>query len=164
MFELKAISKEAIPRALEKAERYRLLNEPAEAESICLDILRTDPEHQQALVMLLLALTDRFRRPYGVSGTRPEEILPRLKSDYERAYYAGVIEERRTKAWLHRGQSGGDVYQGFRDAMAWYEKAAALRPASNEDALLRWNACARLLMHNQPGGPEAPVRHEPELE
>ena len=55
MFELKRLSEEAIPAALEKATRYRLLNEPAEAESICHDVLQIDPENQQALVVLLLA-------------------------------------------------------------------------------------------------------------
>ena len=34
---LKPLHKDAIKGALAKAERYRLLNEPAEAESICLD-------------------------------------------------------------------------------------------------------------------------------
>ena len=56
MFELKPLSADAIPAALEKAMRYRLLNEPAEAESISQDVLRTDPDNQQALVILLLAL------------------------------------------------------------------------------------------------------------
>jgi len=42
MYELKRLTKEAVPRALEKAERYRLLNEPTEAESICQDILRVE--------------------------------------------------------------------------------------------------------------------------
>src|SRR6266496_5947017 len=32
---LKPISRAAIPRALERAERYRLLSEPEQAESIC---------------------------------------------------------------------------------------------------------------------------------
>ncbi len=57
MFQLKLISKDTIPRALAKAERYRLLNEPQEAESICLDILCVEPDHHEALVMLLLAIT-----------------------------------------------------------------------------------------------------------
>ena len=60
MFELKPIEKGSIPRAIEKAERYRLLNEPVEAESICRDILDVDPENQKALVVLLLAITDQF--------------------------------------------------------------------------------------------------------
>src|SRR5579864_3525344 len=58
--ELKTLSLEAVPRALAKAERYRLLNEPGEAESICRDALDADPDNQDALVMLLLALTDQF--------------------------------------------------------------------------------------------------------
>jgi hypothetical protein len=29
--------------------------------------------------------------------------------------------------------------------MSWYEKAEKLRPSGNDDALLRWNTCARLL-------------------
>jgi len=47
---------------LTKAERYRLLNEPEEAESICRDILDVDPTHEAALVNFLLALTDQFPR------------------------------------------------------------------------------------------------------
>ena len=43
MFELKRLSADAIPAALEKALRYRLLNDPAEAESICHDVLRIVP-------------------------------------------------------------------------------------------------------------------------
>ncbi|HMA21641.1 MAG TPA: hypothetical protein VKO87_12615, partial [Gemmatimonadaceae bacterium] len=58
MYELKPISRDAIPRAIQKAERYRLLNQSWAAESICLDILQIDPGNQQVLVMLVLALTD----------------------------------------------------------------------------------------------------------
>jgi hypothetical protein len=148
MFELKPLSPEAIPRALSKAERYRLLNEPAEAESICLDVLRADPENQQALIDLLLALTDRFGRGYAVGGMSPEEVLPRLKSEYDRAYYAGVICERRAKAQHRQGLPGTAVHDGFRKAMTHYERAAAMQPAGNEDATLRWNTCARILMRN----------------
>jgi hypothetical protein len=150
MFEFKPLSLDAIPAALEKAMRYRLLNEPAEAESISLDVLRTDPENQQALVMLLLALTDRFDKGYAVGVTQAQEILPRLRSPYEQAYYAGIICERRAKAQLHRGGPGCsfEAYDFLRDAMAWYEKAEALRPPGNDDALLRWNACARMILGN----------------
>lgn len=48
-FELKILSPEAVPRALAKAERYRLLNDPGEAESICLDALRAAPHNQEAM-------------------------------------------------------------------------------------------------------------------
>ena len=56
MPDLKKISKEAIPRAIQKAERYRLLNQSWATESICLDILEVDPTNQPVLVMLVLGL------------------------------------------------------------------------------------------------------------
>jgi hypothetical protein len=145
MFELKPIHKEAIPKALEKAERYRLLNEPRQAESICLDILQIDPDNQQALIMLLLALTDRFDR--GVPINRPRELLPRLQSEYDRAYYAGIICERKARAHLSQGAPGAGfaAYELLREAMNWYEKAEAIHPPGNDDATLRWNACVRTI-------------------
>jgi hypothetical protein len=151
IFELKRLSKEAIPAALEKALRYRLLNEPAEAESICHDVLAVDPDNQQALVILLLALTDRFSKGYAVGVTQAQEVLPRLRDPYERAYYAGIICERRAKAQLHLGHpgSGHNAYEFLCEAMGWYEKTEALRPPGNDDALLHWNTCARIIMGNQ---------------
>ena len=151
MFELKRLSEEAIPAALEKALRYRLLNEPAEAESICQDILRIDPENQQALVVLLLALTDRFGKGYALAVTQAQEVLSRLRDAYERAYYAGIICERRAKAQLNQSHPGSahDAYEFLREAMNWYEKAEMLHPPKNDDALLHWNTCARIIMGNQ---------------
>src|SRR5262245_31851578 len=103
MFELKPISKEAIPRALARAERYRLLNEPQEAESICRDVVAADPDNQEALVMLLLALTDQFGRGSEVTITRAREVLTLLHGEFEQAYYDGVIAERWGKAQLRMG-------------------------------------------------------------
>src|SRR5829696_290773 len=149
MFTPKPISRDAIPSALAKAERYRLLNEPGEAESICLDILQIDPDHQDAMVMLILALTDQF--PQDTSSrslTHAGELAARLAEDYDRAYYSGIIRERRAKAVLQRDRYGAaaTAAEWLRDAMSLFERAEALRPAHNDDALLRWNACARLLM------------------
>jgi tetratricopeptide (TPR) repeat protein len=151
MFELKRLSPEAIPAALEKALRYRLLHEPAEAESICHDVLTIDPENQEALVMLLLAITDRFGIGYGVGVTEAQHVLTALRDEYERAYYAGIICERRAKAQLQQGYPGAshDAYEFLREAMTWYEKAETLRPPKNDDALLHWNTCARIIMRNQ---------------
>src|SRR5437867_9649959 len=114
MFELKPISKEAIPSALKKAERYRLLNEPREAESICRDILRTGPANQAATVMLLLAMTDQFGRGFEVELDDARAVLPQILDSYERAYYAGVVFERWGKALLARASPG---YDWFREAM-----------------------------------------------
>ena len=151
MFELKPLSEEAIPAALEKAMRYRLLNEPGEAESVCHDILRADPDNQEALVTLLLALTDRFGKGYAVGVMEAREVLARLHDPYERAYYHGILCERRGKALLHHGGPGSsfEAYEYLREAMDSYEKAEAIRPPGNDDALLRWNACARIIMRNQ---------------
>jgi hypothetical protein len=149
-FELKSLSHEAIPAALEKAHRYRLLNEPEQAESICEDVLRLDPENQEALTSLVLALTDRFSSSRPVSPRRVRELLPRLKGDYERAYYAGIIAEREGVAWVRSGQprSGEAAYVCFREAMRHFERAERLRPPANDDAILRWNSCARMIMNH----------------
>ena len=151
MPELKRLHQDAISAALEKAERYRLLNEPAEAESICLDVLAVDPENQQAIVTLLLALTDRFEKGYGVSDTQAKELLARLKSAYDRTYYSGIVAERRAKVKLRQNTPDCrfQAYDLFRDAMNYFEKAEAIRPAENDEALLRWNTCARIIERNK---------------
>jgi len=151
MSDLKPLSKEAIPAALEKAVRYRLLNEPGEAESICLDVLKADPENQEAIITLLLALTDRFTKGYGVSDTQAKQLLSRIKDEYERAYYTGIFAERRAKTKL--AQNTPDcrfqAYDLFRDAMDCFEKAEAIRPPGHDDALLRWNTCVRIIAQNK---------------
>ena len=150
MSELKRLHKDAIPAALEKAERYRLLNEPGEAESICLDILNVDPENQQAIIVLLLALTDRFEKGYGVSDSQTKELLARLKSEYDRAYYSGIVAERRAKMKLRQNTPDCrfQAYDLLREAMSWFEKAEPSRPPGHDDAILRWNTCARIITRN----------------
>ena len=151
MFELKPLSKEAIPRALERAERYRLLNEPRVAESICRDILRTQPENQQALITLILAVTDQFARGPSSFAKVALDLIPQLKQEYDRGYYTGIIYERQGKAKLNQGGpgSGFEAYDLLRTAMDWFEKAEAMHSAGNEDAILRWNTCARIIMNNR---------------
>jgi hypothetical protein len=151
---LKPLGRDSIDGALAKAERYRLLNEPGEAESICLDILEVDPENQSARIALLLALSDQFVEEPQAFG-RAREVATSLASDYDRAYYGGLIAERRAKAQLARHGSG--AYDWIVDAMECFERAEALRPAGNDDALLRWNACVRFLERHpylRPGGQE----------
>jgi hypothetical protein len=164
MFELKPISAEAIPEALSKVERYRLLNEPWQAESICLDVLGIDPQNQQALVMLLLSRTDQFGK--GVSAASARELLGRIIGEYERAYYSGIICERWADALLHQGAPGAGftAYQWLREAMEHYHRAEALRPAGNDDALLRWNTCVRILARNRELRPRGEESFEPAFE
>lgn len=147
MHELKKLRPEAVPAALERARRYRFLNEPVEAESICLDILAIDPDHHDALVTLLLALTEQFDQRLAASLREAKQVVERLPEGYEREYYAGLILERRAKAIMARGGPGSVyvAYSGLLQAMDYYERAMPLRPAGTDDAILRWNTCARIL-------------------
>ena len=151
MFELKSLHKEAISAALEKAKHYRLLNEPSAAQSICLDILQIEPNNQDALVNLVLAMSDRFAKDYAVGDTQTQDYLSRIENEYERAYYTGIVYERRAKAVLDQGTplAASNAYELFRQAMNWFDKAEAIRPAGNDDAILRWNGCARIVMRNK---------------
>jgi hypothetical protein len=146
MFELKPLHPEAIPAALEKANRYRLLNEPGAAESIYLDILAIDPDNQEALINIVLAMSDRFGKDYAIGDARITEYLMRIHGDYERTYYTGIMYERRAKAVLAR--DGVGAFELFRQAMECFETAESMRPAGNDDAILRWNGCARVITRN----------------
>jgi len=157
---LKAIAKEGIPHALEKAERYRLLNDPAQADSICRDILAVDPKHQQALRVLVLALTDQLAESPG-AGTEARMHVKELADEYERAYYLGIVFERETRAYLRRKNVvRSAAYDGFRHAMEWYERAGEIRPG-DVDAVLRYNSCIRAItserLEPEQAGPELPL-------
>lgn len=158
--QLKPITKEGIPTALQKAERYRLLNDSSAAESICLDVLSVDPDNQQALVMFLLSLTDQLGEDDATDAVkRARDVLPKLKDEYKRCYYSGIISERKAKAILRGGAMGVDevAHDWLRDAMRWFEKAEAIRPPGNDECILRWNSCARMLDKH---APKRPTREE----
>jgi hypothetical protein len=165
MFELKSLHKDAIPAALVKVERYRLLNEPQQAESICLDILAADAENQQALIALILSLTDQFASTVTERVHDAQALLPRLHREYDRAYFAGIICERRARALLAQGNpgSGFAAYDWFRGAMTWFEKAETMKRPENEEAVLRWNSCARFLNLHPHLEPKPEERAEPML-
>ena len=160
MTKLKAIAASGIPHALEKAERYRLLNDPAQAESICRDVLAVDATHQDALRILILALTDQFGESTA-STTEARARVKELKDEYERTYYTGIVYERETRAYLRRKNVvRSAAYDGFRHAMEHYERAGELRP-NDVDAVLRWNSCVRAIeterLEAEVGGPELPL-------
>lgn len=161
MFKLKAISAEAIPVALAKAERYRLLNEPAQAESICQDILAIDPNNQQALVTVVLSLTDQMES--NATAQQAQKWLSRLDGEYERNYYAGIIAERLGRAYMrHQVHSFGfEAYECFQEAMLHFAEAESLHPSGNDDAILRWNACVRTLNSHPELRPRPEESYEP---
>jgi tetratricopeptide (TPR) repeat protein len=147
-FELKKLNRDSLPAALKKAEHYRLLNEPRQAESICRDILEIDSTHRQALIMLALSLSDQFESETARKADEAKRILEQVPDEYERSYYTGLICERRATAYLQGGRAGtsGWAFDWYRQAMDWYEKAERARPQGNDDVLLRWNTCARIIM------------------
>jgi len=149
-FDLKSISAQSIPEALARVERYRLLNEPSLAESICLDILAVEPAHQQALISLLLARTDQFSSAAGdtINAKAAQDVLPQITGDYERAYYTGIFWERLGHSRLRQHGHGEAAYHALREAMEHYEKAASFNLPGNDDPTLRWNTCARVIMKN----------------
>lgn len=164
MFTLKPISHDGIDTALAKAERYRLLGEPDEAESICLDILEIDPANRSARVSLILALTDEISQE-GNSFGKAVEAISSLESRYDRAYYSGVAWERRAKAVS--GSKGkipnGYVYDWIVKALQFFEEAERLRPAGNDSSILRWNACVRFLEHHKELAPMTEKAPAPDL-
>ena len=165
MFDLRPLSTDAIPAALAKAERYRLLNEPDEAESICQDILAVDPDNQPAIIAMILSITDQLRDEGGAAHVlRAQQIVPRLHDEYARAYYGALIKERRARAYWSHGRNAL-AYEWLVEALQGFDRALALRPAGNDDAVLRWNACVRLLQKLPPPtadhlSPEAVITSE----
>ncbi len=163
---LKRITREGVAAALQKAHRYRVLNDSAAAESICLDVLAVEPENVEAFVMHVLAITDQFGAGHAEDLKRAEGAVARLSDPYKRAYYRGIVCERWAKGILARNVPRGEqmAWEWVDRAFDAYAEAERLRAAGNDEAILRWNACVRLLEahpHVQPGGKEA---WEPALE
>jgi tetratricopeptide (TPR) repeat protein len=144
-FNLKTISKDGIPEAISKVELYRYLNEPEEAESICRDILAADPGNQLALRLLGLTLTDQFEGRHSDRYAEAEKIFLALADAYEMHYYTGLLLERRAKAQIRAGVTAHILVGSLHEAMRRFEEAEKLRPPNNDDAMLRWNRCVRLL-------------------
>ncbi|MBL7864499.1 MAG: hypothetical protein JNK10_06470 [Cyclobacteriaceae bacterium] len=147
-FKIKPLSREGVEAALAKAEHYRLLNQPKLAESICLDILEVDRENQKANIILLLALTDQFGSALSSAAKQAQEIANKLKDEFSRVYYSGIIHERQGNVALNSAVHGSDwdAYEWYMEAMELFERAEKLSPSGNNDAVLRWNTCARTIM------------------
>jgi hypothetical protein len=147
---LKPITREGVATALQKAHRYRVLNDSVAAESICLDVLAIDPTNVDALVMHVLSVTDQFPTGAVDDLRRAEAAVSRLSDRYKNAYYQGVICERWAKAILHRAAPRAHemAHEWIENAFGWYEKADQLKEPGNDEAILRWNACVRILQRD----------------
>jgi hypothetical protein len=156
-YAIKHIRPSGIEAALQKADKYRALNQPAEAESICRDVLAIDADHQLALRTLGLALTDRFEPFSGALFGEAQQTFARLRDPYEREFYAGLVCERQARAQLLAHLPLASIHALFEQALVHYAEAETLRPPDNEDSILRWNSCVRALQATpDPGRPEPP--------
>jgi hypothetical protein len=160
IIELKAISKDAIPEALAKAEHYRMINEPFEAASICMDVLAVDAENEKARIIMLLALTDQFKEQLNPAFPKAQELVSQLGDSYCKEYYGGIVCERRAKVHMGRGEPGSGhlAHEWFKKAMDHFERALAGCASNTQEAVLRWNTCARIIMDNpeiRPGEEDA---------
>jgi tetratricopeptide (TPR) repeat protein len=142
---LKRIHPDGVDAALKKADRYRELNQPAEAESICRDVLAVDAANDLALRILGLALTDQFGPSTAERFAEAQQVFGRLADAYERAFYTGLACERQAKAQLAAELPLRSVRPLFDRALARYAEAETIRPPGNDDAILRWNSCVRAL-------------------
>ncbi|HEX4445146.1 MAG TPA: tetratricopeptide repeat protein [Polyangiaceae bacterium] len=142
-FQLKQLPRASLDAAIAKAEHYRDLNQPEEAESICRDILDVDGAHPTAWKILGLALTDRFATGQVGLFEQAIEAFEKLPDAYDRTYHLGVAWERSAKAHAERNEAHSAVV-AFEHALELFEKAERMKPQS-PDPILRWNRCVRLL-------------------
>lgn len=155
--ELKKIGADAVEAASEKAEHYRLLNDPEQAESVCLDVLAVDDDNQRVKRILILVLTDQFADKATSSRVKLARAQAQsLTDEYERLYYHGLILEGEGRAYLGKGLHGSFAYECFEEAMELFEEAMDKRPKGNDDTILRWNSCLRTVrtLRLEPRGPE----------
>ena len=148
-FAFRLLSKDSIPDAMKKAERYRLLGEPDEAESVCFDILQVDPDNQDARVDLILAISDQFGRERRPRVDLAMKVVGELTDEYQRVYYEAVVLEREARAHLDLDTPPVLVFLRYCEAMDKFASAAAIRPAGDDSAVLRWNACVRAIRRRQ---------------
>src|SRR5260370_11156439 len=142
---LKTISKSGIPEAIARAELYRYLNEREEGRSVWRDILAADPKHMLGLRTLGLAMTDQFTGGQSDRYADVEGIFQSLAEPYERLYYTGLLCERRVKAQLRCGRAPHTLLPLWEKALQCFADAEKIHPPGNDDAILRWNRCVRLL-------------------
>ena len=146
MPEPKPLPAEFIQQALDKANHYRLLNEPRLAESICLDVLAVDPGQQEALVVLVLAISDLLERRQNVGVRDARQYIERIEDKYKRAYYHGVVCERRGLTILRAARPlyRHYAYDWLMEALEHYADAEKLAPEGSGEVILRWNTICRI--------------------
>ena len=119
----KPLSPEPCPAALAKAERYRLLNEPGEAESICLDVLAVEPDNQEAPHHAAARADRSVRRRRGAAPQARASVL------------AGLTRRLRARATTPASSPSGARKRSSRAPAP--RRRRRLRMAARGDAALR---------------------------
>jgi hypothetical protein len=122
------------------------LLEPEMAESICLDILNINADNQHALIIYILALSDQLHHPDKQAQIKViQQAIEKLESEYQRHYYAGLLNERQALFLLSQPMSRSFAYDYFVEAFDHYKQAQTLSPENNDEAILRRNSCIRTI-------------------
>ncbi len=141
------IHKNTINSALDKAKQYRLLLEPELAVSICLDIFNIDKKHQETIIVYILALSDNLSKQKN--DTKIFDAIKLLTSEYHKKYYTGIYHERKALSLMKGNMSASFAYNLFTKAMDFYKQAIEISADDNDDAILRYNSCIRIIQHNR---------------
>ena len=147
MFELKRLTAAGIPAALEKAEQYRLLNQPWAAESICWDTYAAvDPTHQHALRTRLLAQTDQLGSDMGaVRRCAPKRLaVDSLMRTSVHIMPASSASVSRRRHWnIARLAPGTPPMTNCAKRWSGTTRPRPSGSAGDDDAILRWRLPAR---------------------
>ncbi len=162
-WQLKPLVARNLKAAITLAQHYRDLNQPEEAESICRDVLAVEPENEEAWRTLGLALTDRFPTAWMSLFDEACAAFAKMKSEYERVYYAGIAWERYAKAQVEAGRAHNAIH-AFEEAMARFEQAEAIGPKDEPAPILHYNRCVRAITQNAELARASLVPAEPEYE
>ncbi len=139
------IHKTAIPNVLKKAKQYRLLLEPDLAISICIDIFAIDANNQEALIIYILALTDKLSNGCKVTDKKILDTIAKLSTKFYKDYYTGIFLEKKARAMLKNTMSKSFAYAAFMQAIKAYKQAEKLADKDCSDAILRYNSCLRTI-------------------
>ena len=125
-----------------------------------------EPENTEAIVTHVLAITDQFGSGRAEDLRRAGIAVVRLSDAYKHAYYNGIICERWAKSILERAMPRAHemAFEWIDKALGWYEKAERLRVPGNDEAILRWNTCVRMLQRDANLKPREVEAYEPSFE
>ena len=82
---------------------------------------------------------------------RARDRLTTIQGEYEKLYYEGIIWEREAKSILKLNYPGSKfkAFELLQKALDCFNSAERIRPKNNDESILRWNSCARIINQKQ---------------